>query len=361
MASGSLLAAILVLAVVIFVHELGHFLVGKWCDVEVRVFSMGFGPTVFARQFGETVYRIALVPLGGYVRMAGYEEEGGDAADAPADPKRGFTVKPLWQRAAIVVAGPVINLLFAVVVLTGCALAYGVAVPSSKATVDDVAAGKPAAAAGLRHGDTIAAVDGKTISTWDDLVAAILASGGKTLHLDVTDESGSSRSVEITPTLAEQHDAFGEVIPSVWQVGISRGIDLKPIGVGGAFLSAVERTWYDGTMILKTIGRLIQGRISATDLGGPILVVAEASKHAQSGLQPLLLFMALISINLGVVNLLPIPVLDGGHLAFMGVEAIRGRPLSLRVREYALGFGMMLIGALMLFVIFHDIVRIATG
>src|SRR6185369_10316145 len=221
MASGSLLAAILVLAVVIFVHELGHFLVGKWCDVEVRVFSMGFGPTVFARQFGETVYRVALVPLGGYVRMAGYEEEGGDAADAPADPKRGFTVKPLWQRAAIVVAGPVINLLFAVVVLTGCALAYGVAVPSNKATVDDVATGKPAAAAGLRHGDTIAAVDGKTISTWDDLVAAILASGGKTLHLDVTDETGSSRRVEITPTLAEQHDAFGEVIPSVWQVGIS--------------------------------------------------------------------------------------------------------------------------------------------
>src|SRR6185369_11896043 len=218
-----------------------------------------------------------------------------------------------------------------------------------------------AAAAGLRHGDTIAAVDGKTISTWDDLVAAILASGGKTLHLDVTDETGSSRRVEITPTLAEQHDAFGEVIPSVWQVGISRGIDLTPIGFGGAFLSAVERTWYDSTMILKTIGRLIQGRISATDLGGPILVVAEASKHAQSGLQPLLLFMALISINLGVVNLLPIPVLDGGHLAFMGIEAVRGRPLSLRVREYALGFGMMLIGALMLFVIFHDIVRIATG
>src|SRR5205085_937112 len=146
---------------------------------------MGFGPTIYAKQFGETVYRLALVPLGGYVRMAGYEEEGGDATDAPTDPSRGFTVKPLWQRAAIVVAGPVINLLFAVVVLTGCAWAYGVAVPSTKATVEDVAPGKPAAIAGLHHGDTIAAVDGKKVTAWDDLVSAILASGGRTLHLDV--------------------------------------------------------------------------------------------------------------------------------------------------------------------------------
>ena len=361
MASGSLLAAILVLAVVIFVHELGHFLVGKWCNVEVRVFSMGFGPTLFARKIGETVYRVAAIPLGGYVRMAGHEEDGLDEADAPTDPARGFTAKPLWQRAAIVAAGPAINLVFAVVILTGCAMAYGVAVPSSKPVVNGVADGKPAAQAGLRHGDTVLSVDGKAVSTWDDLVAAITTSNGRTLHLEVADESGAKRSAEVTPQLVEQRDPFGEAVPSVWQVGIARSIDLVPIGFGGAIVAAAQRTWYDSTMILTTVLRLFQGRVSAGDLGGPILVVSEASKHAQSGLQPLLLFMALISINLGVVNLLPIPVLDGGHLAFMGAEAIRGRPLPLRVREYALGFGMFVIGALMLFVILHDIVRIATG
>jgi len=361
MISSSTLAAIAVLAIVIFVHELGHFLVAKWCGVEVKTFSMGFGPTVFARRVGGTVYRLALIPLGGYVRMAGTDDEIVDSDDEPSDPSRGFTVKPLWQRASIVAAGPAVNLLFAIVVLTGCAFAYGVAVPSDKPVVDGVAPGKPAAVAGLKHGDTVVAVSGKSVANWDAMVAEILASDGRTLRFDVVDETGAARSVDVTPVRAEQRDAFGEFVKSVWQVGISRGIDLVPVGFGTALASATQRTWNDSTMIVTTVVRLIQGRVSAGDLGGPILVVSEASRHAQSGLQPLLLFMALISINLGVVNLLPIPVLDGGHLAFMGVEAIRGRPLPLRVREYAMGFGMVVIGALMLFVIFHDLVRVVAG
>jgi regulator of sigma E protease len=361
MASGSLLAALLVLAVVIFVHELGHFLVGKWCDVEVKVFSMGFGPTVWAKQVGETLYRVALVPFGGYVRMAGYEEDGGDAADAPTDPARGFTVKPLRQRAAIILAGPLVNLVFAVLVLFGCALAWGVAIPSDKALVDSVAPGKPAAVAGLKEGDTVVAVDGKDVATWDELVKIVQGSEGRALHFQVVDSSGAKRGVDVTPALAEQRDVYGESKPSVWQIGVARGIDTVSVGPGKAFAAAVERTWMDSTMILGTVARLVQGRVSAKDLGGPVLVVAEASRQAQSGLQHLLLFMALISVNLGVVNLLPIPVLDGGHLAFMGFEAIRGKPLPLRVREYALAFGMVLIGSLMLFVVFHDIVRLAAG
>lgn len=361
MPSGSLLAAVLVLAVVIFVHELGHFLVGKWCNVEVRTFSMGFGPTLFARQVGETLYRVALIPLGGYVRMAGYEEEGGDPEDAPSDPARGFNAKPLWQRASIILAGPLVNLAFAVVVLAGCAMWYGVGVPSPNATIDDVAPGRPAAAAGLRRGDTVKAVDGKAVAGWDDLVAAVLGSEGRTLHLDVTGEDGTTRTVDVTPALAERHLPTGEAAPSVWQIGITRRIDLVPTTATGAVAVAVERTWNDSTMILGTVLALFRGHVSAGDLGGPVLVVAEASRQAQNGLQNLLIFMALISINLGVVNLLPIPVLDGGHLAFMAYEAVRGKPLPLRVREYALSAGMVLIGTMMLFVVFHDIVRIVTG
>lgn len=361
MASGSLLAAVLVLAVVIFVHELGHFLVGKWCDVEVRTFSMGFGPTIWSRQVGETVYRLAAIPFGGYVRMAGYEEEGGDPEDAPSNPSRGFTAKPLWQRAAIILAGPLVNLVFAVVVLTACAMAYGVGVPSTKATIDGVAKGRPAETAGLRHGDTVTAIDGKPVAGWDDLVKAVLGSGGKTLHFEVVDDKGAARSVDVTPALAEQRSPSGEQVPSVWQIGISRVIDNVPTTPAGALAAAVQKTWFDSSMILGTVFGLLRGHVSAGDLGGPVLVVAEASRQAQSGLQHLLVFMALISINLGVVNLLPIPVLDGGHLAFMAFEAVRGKPLPLRVREYALGFGMVLLGTMMLFVVFHDIFRIVTG
>ncbi len=360
MASSSWFAAIVVLAIVIFVHELGHFLVGKWCGVEIRTFSMGFGPTIFARKVGDTVYRLAAIPLGGYVRMAGYEEEGGDSEDKPSHPSRGFTAKPLWQRAAIVAAGPAVNLLFAIVILTGCALAYGVAKPVETATIDDVAIGKPAAAAGLGQGDTVVSVDGKSISTWDEMVASISASDGKTLRFEVTRDDGSRRTVEVTPALAEPRNEYGEPGPMVYQIGVRRGYSFEPVGIGESLAFGIERTWADSTMIVGTVTRLISGRVSAGDLGGPILVVAEASRQAQSGLQPLLFFMALISINLGVVNLLPIPVLDGGHLVFMGFEAIRGKPLPLRVREYALGFGMMLIGTLMLFVMFHDIVRVVS-
>jgi regulator of sigma E protease len=361
MGSTSIVAAILVLAVVIFIHELGHFLVAKWCGVEVRTFSMGFGPTLFARKVGETVYRVAMIPLGGYVKMAGSEDEGGDPEDAPVDPSRGFTAKPLWQRASIVGAGPAVNLIFAIVILTGCALAYGVATPTPSATIDDVAAGKPAEAAGLGHGDTVVAVNGQPIASWEQMVDAVLGSKGETLRLDVTREDGSRRTVEITPALNEQRNEYGEPGPMVYQIGVRRGYSFEPVGLGASLSFALERTWYDSTMIVGTVARLIGGRVSAGDLGGPILVVAEASRQAESGLQPLLFFMALISINLGVVNLLPIPVLDGGHLVFMGFEAIRGRPLPLRVREYALGFGMMVIGTLMIFVLFHDIVRLVTG
>jgi regulator of sigma E protease len=360
MATGSLIAAIIVLAIVIFVHELGHFLVGKWCGVEIRTFSMGFGPTLFAKKIGETVYRVAAIPLGGYVRMAGYEEEGGDPQDMPTDPSRGFTAKPLWQRAAIVAAGPAVNLLFAIVILTGCALAYGVAKPTESATIDDVAIGKPAQAAGLGQGDTVVAVDGKAIATWDEMVASITASDGRTLRFDVTREDGGRRTVEVTPAITEQRNEYGEPMGMAYQIGVRRGYSFESVGLLESLSFGVERTWYDSSMIVGTVTRLLVGRVSAGDLGGPILVVAEASKQAQSGLQPLLFFMALISINLGIVNLLPIPVLDGGHLAFMGFEAVRGKPLPLRVREYALGFGMMVIGTLMLFVVFHDIVRVVS-
>jgi len=361
MTIASTLAAILVLAIVILVHELGHFLVGKWCDVEIKVFSMGFGPTVFARTIGETVYRVALVPLGGYVRMAGYDEEGGDAEEAPSDPTRGFTAKTLRQRAAIIAAGPAVNLVFAAVLFSACAFAYGVSRPSTEPVVGGFVAGEAAEAAGFAEGDRILSIDGVSIPAWDRLVEAVLASEGRALSFEVQAPDGARRTIQVTPRVQGRTDAFGEEIDRVYRIGLMPGEAVEKVGALGAISVGVRQTAGYSAMILETVVRLVQGRLSAGDLGGPILIAREASARARKGLQPLLIFMALISVNLGIVNLLPIPVLDGGHLMFMSYEAVRGRPLSLRVREYALQAGMVLIGGLMIFVVFHDILRIVAG
>jgi regulator of sigma E protease len=356
-----MLAAVLVLAIVIFIHELGHFLAGKWNNVEVRVFSMGFGPTVIARKVGETVYRIALIPLGGYVRMAGYDEEGGDEDDAPSDPSRGFNAKSLGARAAIVAAGPAVNLVFAAVLFTFCAYTYGVVFPSDKPMVESVAPGQPAAEGGLLAGDTVVSVDGRAITKWDDLLDVVVGSGGKTLSFEVVDGAGNRRTAQVTPKLAPRRDEFGEETETVYQIGIMRTEDTREVGLVEAATLGTKQTFGYSMMIVQTVARLFQGRLSAGELGGPILIAREASRQAESGLRPLLMFMALISINLGIVNLLPIPVLDGGHLAFMAYEAVRGKPLSLRVREYALQAGMAVIGTLMIYVVYSDIKRLVLG
>lgn len=357
----SMLAAVLVLAVVILIHELGHFLVAKWCDVEIRTFSMGFGPTIWTRKIGETDYRVALIPFGGYVRMAGSEEDGADPEDAPSDPARGFTAKSLSQRAAVVLAGPLVNIVFAVLLLTLSAWLYGIPVASDSNTVAGVGPDSPAAAAGLSEGDRIVSIDGDPVTDWQGIVDKVLASGGRSQRVEIVTAAGDSKTVDLVPALVPRMDHFGEQTASVYQIGIQRMVDLKPAGPLEALFVGAVSTWEMSSMIVETVSRLVQGRVSAGDLGGPILIAREAGRQAQEGLQPLLVFMALISVNLGVMNLLPIPVLDGGHLAFMAFEGLRGRPLSLRVREFALSFGMVLIGSLMIFVVFNDIFRIVAG
>lgn len=361
MAIGSTLAAILVLAIVIFVHELGHFLVGKWAGVEIKTFSMGFGPTLFARKVGETVYRIAAIPLGGYVRMAGYDEEGGDGEEAPSDPSRGFTAKPIYKRAAIITAGPAVNLVFAFVLFAVCAFAYGVSSPSNEPVVGALVPGEAAAAAGLAEGDRIVSIDGTPVRNWEQLLQIVLGSGGRELKFDVQTPDGAQRAVAVTPRVQSRTDPFGEEIDKVYRIGVQQAHVQKQVGALESVSIGAQQTIGYSTMIVETVARLVTGRLSASELGGPIMIAREASTQARKGLQPLLLFMALISVNLGIVNILPIPVLDGGHLVFMAFEAVRGRPLSVRVREYALQFGMVLIGGLMIFVVFHDILRIVAG
>jgi regulator of sigma E protease len=354
----SIIGAVAVLAIVIFVHELGHFSVAKWCGVEVLTFSMGFGPTLFSRKIGETTYRLALIPFGGYVRMAGQEEDGDEQ---PTDPSRGFSVKSLRQRSAIVAAGPAVNIVFAFIVMFVAYFGYGQLVPSDLAQVGGLVTGAPAEQGGLAVGQLIEAVDGSAVGGWDDFSARVRESGGKTLVLTVRDGSGASVAREVTPLVTEQRDEFGEVVGESYMIGIQRHFDHEPAGLFESIRLAGLSTYRMSAMIFTMLGRLVQGRVDASDLGGPIMIAQEAGRLAETGLEPLLRFIALISVNLGVLNILPIPVLDGGHLFFFGIEALRGKPLSIRYREIAQQFGVLLLVALMVFVVFNDISRIVAG
>ncbi len=354
----SFLGAIAVLAIVIFVHELGHFLVAKWCDVEVLTFSMGFGPTLFSREVGETTYRLALIPFGGYVKMAGQDD---DEDVGPADPTRGFSAKTLGQRAAIVAAGPAVNIVFAFALFAGVFFFYGGQEVSDASAVGYVLPDKPAAVAGLVEGDVITAIDGQPVSRWEQLVEAVRGSDGASLQFSVQSQTGSDRQVSVQPELMPERDHLGEVIGEAWLIGIAPATVPVDVGLFQALAMAGDRTWYFTSAIFQTIGRLFQGRVSVGDLGGPIMIAQEAGRQAAIGLERLLLFMALISVNLGVINILPIPVLDGGHLMFFGIELVRGRPLSLRVRELALQVGVFLLVALMALVVYNDIARNISG
>ena len=351
----SIAAAIFALAVIIFVHELGHFSVAKWCDVEVRCFSLGFGPTIFSRTVGETEYRIAAIPLGGYVSMAG---EDGIPEDAPLDPERGFTAKTLLQRTAIISAGPGVNMIFAVVVFACLALFVGLPVPSDLPRIDSLIPGRAAEAAGLRAGESVVAMDGQTMAAWDDIAARMQTADGSPMTLTLADEEGGQREVTLSPMKEKRHDMFGAEIGEVYKLGIGRGVDRKQVGPLESIHVGFSTTWRYTVLVFRTIGGIFQGRVSRHDLGGPIEIAREASRQAQTGITALLAFMALISVNLGVLNILPIPVLDGGHLVLIAAEAIRGRPLSDRVRDGFMQVGVVFIGALMVFVFYNDIARL---
>ena len=355
----SLIGAIGVLAVVIFVHELGHFLVAKWCRVEVLTFSMGFGPTLFSRKVGETTYRLALVPFGGYVRMAGQDDEPGEFA--PQDPSRGFSAKPLRQRAAIVAAGPAVNLVFAFVVLAVAYFFYGQLVPSNEARIGAIVPSSPAEKAGLRSGEIVTSIDGRVVAGWDDFASTVRESSGKALALVVRDDMGAERNVSVQPGEMPNQDEFGEVVGRSFMIGIQRHFEHAEAGLFESISMAGQSTYRMSAMIFTMLARLIQGRVDTSDLGGPIMIAQEAGRLAETGLEPLLRFIALISVNLGILNVLPVPVLDGGHLFFFLIEGLRGRPLSVRVREMAQQVGVLLLVALMVFVVFNDISRIVAG
>jgi regulator of sigma E protease len=350
----TIVAFVVVLAVLIFVHELGHFLVARMCGVRVLTFAIGFGPTLFSRTRGETEYAVKAFPLGGYVKMFGEET---DTEMTPEDKAAAFSHKSVWQRAAVVFAGPLFNLLTAVVIFWAV-FVWGVPVLTSQ--VGEIQAESAAAEAGLMTGDTITAIDGKPVTEWEQIRSTVQETGGKTLTVSVKRED-AALDLAVTPRRSETENIFGEKIEA-WLIGISPKGTTVTVRHGlfqGAWLG-LSRTYEVTRLTVVGIAKLIERAIPSDTIGGPILIAQMAGEQASQGLMNVLLFVALLSVNLGVLNLLPIPVLDGGHLVFLAAEAVRGRPVSMRVREVAQQAGLFVLLALMAFAFYNDIMRFFT-
>lgn len=345
------LSAIILLGVLIFIHELGHFLLAKKTGVMVERFSIGFGPVIYKWQRGETEYALSAIPLGGYVKMYGEQP---DAEIDPALSNRSFANKTIFQRFLIVFAGPFFNFMLAVLIYSFIFMA---GTPHFLADVGDVSAGTPAQVAGIKKGDMIKAIDGQEIKFWDDMSEYVQHHGGKPLMFTVERE-GKLVDISVTPQTVTDKNIFGEEV-KVGRVGIVRGEKtvLERSNPVSAIYKGAEQTYRVSEMMVVGIVKLFQKTVPADSLGGPIMIVKMAKESAETGFLSFFSFMAIISINLGILNLLPIPVLDGGHILFLLIETITRRPVSIRVREIANMFGMSLLLMVMFFAFYNDISR----
>jgi regulator of sigma E protease len=349
----NIFAFIIVLGVLIFFHEFGHFLIARLFGVGVEKFSLGFGPRLIGKKIGITDYRLSAIPLGGYVKMVGEEP---DAEIDPADLPLSFTHKPVVQRMLIVAAGPVFNILLAVLIFFGIFWASGTFI--MKPSIGSVRAGSPAAAAGLMKGDLITVINGIQINSWDEMAEIINASEGNTLSLSVRRQE-STLDFSIAPEKVPTQNIFGEEIQRhVIGIEASRESYSKEMNLFEAFTESLKQSYRVIELMVVIIAKLIKGDISTDTLGGPIMIAQMAGDSAKAGVGSLIFFIALISINLAIINLLPIPVLDGGHLLFFLIEAIKGSPVSIKVREVAQQVGLFILILLMILVFYNDIHRI---
>ncbi len=423
------IAAVVALGLLIFVHEMGHFLVAKLSGVSVLKFSLGFGKKIVGWKIGETEYMISVFPLGGYVKMLGEDEETTELT--PEEKKHSFTEQPVWKRAAIVFAGPLFNIILAVVL---CYILFLTGFPTAIAKVAEVVKNSPAQAAGFKPGDVIekvdgdyvgvweevsefvkahpgkkitfsvrrdketmnlnavpadvngqgdvglmgsvvigavmarspadmagiktkdriVAVDGRPVGSWMDMADIVRVSPGKALNFTI-ERQGKLFSANITPKLSKAKP--GEKPYGV--IGVEMGSDEVNMSYGPveSLKLAYERTYMMTSMTVQFLAKLIGGREDASQVGGPIAIIQLSGRQARQGIGDYIIFIALLSVNLGIINLVPVPIMDGGHLMFLGIEAIHGKPLSMKKREIAQQIGLFMLIALMVFVFYNDIMR----
>lgn len=354
----TLLAFMAVIGPLVFVHEMGHYLAGRWFGVKADAFSIGFGREIAGHTDRRgTRWKFGWLPLGGYVRFAGDMNPAGQpSADwlalPAAERARTFQAKPVWQRAIIVAAGPVVNFLVAILILAGFAHFYGVRY--APPVVGQVVAASPAAAAGLRAGDRIVALGGRGMESFADIAQFAIMRPGETVPV-VVRRAGRPLSLAVTIGEAVERDRFGNEY-RIGRVGIGsppaefRRVPLLQAPIEGAEqVVGIVRSSLDG------LGQIITGRRSVDELGGPLRIAKVSGEQMALGWPQFVWLLALVSINLGFINLLPIPMLDGGHLLFYAIEAVRRRPVEARVQEWAFRGGLAALLALMLFVTLNDL------
>ncbi|WP_288457111.1 RIP metalloprotease RseP [uncultured Sphingomonas sp.] len=354
----TLLAFVLVIGPLVFVHELGHYAAGRWFGIKADVFSIGFGREIagWTDRRG-TRWKVAWLPLGGYVKFAGDMNPAGqpdaDWLALPAEERRRtFQAKPVWQRAIVVAAGPVVNFVLAILILAGFALAYGDA--QTPAVVGQAMPGTVAEQIGLRAGDRVTALGGRPVETFEDMVRFVKIRAGEQLRVDYV-RDGAPMHVDATIATQVQRDRFGNEF-RVGLLGIRPAAPvLRQVGVLEAPVIAVQRTGQIVQMMVETIGQIVSGRRSVKELGGPLSIAKVSGEQITLGPEAFVFLIALVSINLGFINLLPVPMLDGGHLLFYAIEAVRRRPVAPQTMEWAYRGGLMAVLALMLLVTFNDL------
>jgi regulator of sigma E protease len=363
------IAVVLVFSVVVFFHELGHFWVARRCGVRVLVFSIGFGRELvgFNDRYG-TRWKISAVPLGGYVKFFG-DENAASVPDAEAinamseDERRdSFFHKPVRIRAAVVAAGPIANFILAIVIFAGVFMVFGK--QETAARVDEIIPDSAAATAGFRPGDVVLSIEGHPIESFSDMQRIVSVSAGQPLEFTV-ERSGEQVTLRAVPTLKEEKDPFG-IVHRIGQLGIKRSIapgDVKTHRVGplAAVQLGIGETWNVVERTLSYVTGVVAGRESADQLSGPVGIVRVTGKVAVLGFGPLMQLAAMLSVSIGLLNLFPIPLLDGGHLLFYAIEAIRGRPMSERAQEIGFRIGLAIVLMLMIFATYNDILHLASS
>lgn len=348
------LAIIFVLGGLIFFHELGHFILARSFGVGVRTFSLGFGPKLIEIKKGLTNYRLSAVPLGGYVHMVG---EGVDA-ELPEgfEERHSFALKPAWQRMCIVAAGPFFNFILAWLIYWGLLWVHGqVLVLPEIGTVTD---GSPAAEAGVKPGDMVEAINGKRVEYWSEMSEAIRSSGGSSVTITVSREDGE-HTFSLTPEVRTHENIFGEKVEN-YMIGVTASGSTRTLELGGveALVQGLGRTYDMVKLTVMGIVKLIERVVPLETVGGPIMIAQLVSEQAQQGLSNVLALTAIISVNLGLINLLPIPVLDGGHILFFAIETLTGRRIPERWQAITTKIGIAALVALMALALYNDIVRI---
>jgi regulator of sigma E protease len=352
----TLVSFIIVIAVIILVHEAGHFIAARLCGIRVETFSIGFGPRIRSFRWQGTEFILAWIPLGGYVKMAGIVDENFDGESSLTGAPDEFMSKTGLQKAFVICAGVMMNFLLALVLYTILFLGWGRQEPSPEPVVAGVYPEYPAAQAGLLAGDRLRSIDGVPVPDWNTMEQLIRTRAGQPMEVSIERQGTLLPPITLTPRA--ETDESGQ---AVGRVGIQQGLERVPVGLLEAPLLGLEQTGQVIRMAWDTLGSLISGRASLREVGGPIFIAQMSGTVARNGLVAFLGFIAFISVHIGFMNILPFPVLDGGHLVYILIESITGRALPTRVKLWINQAGVLLLLLLMVFIMKNDIQRLITG